>query len=99
MAHCVRVIVSSLLPFPPPEKFYQDVDFGLFSRLDSALHCTYNVNMDLLRFEWDEGKNRRNQEIHGISFEEARTVFFDDNAVEFYDDKHSGWEDRFLLRC
>jgi len=53
--------------------------------------------MDLLRFEWDEGKNRRNQEIHGISFEEARTVFFDDNAVEFYDDEHSGWEDRFLL--
>jgi len=53
--------------------------------------------MDELRFAWDEKKKRENQRNHGISFEEARTVFFDDNAVEFYDDEHSKWEDRFLL--
>jgi len=53
--------------------------------------------MALLRFEWDEQKNRRNETIHGVSFEEAQTVFFDENAVEFYDDVHSEWEDRFLL--
>jgi uncharacterized DUF497 family protein len=34
---------------------------------------------------------------HGVSFEEARTVFFDDRAIEFYDDEHSLSEDRFLL--
>ena len=50
-----------------------------------------------LRFEWDEEKNRENQRKHGVSFEEARTVFYDEHAVEFYDDEHSGWEDRFLL--
>jgi uncharacterized DUF497 family protein len=33
----------------------------------------------------------------GVSFQEAETVFYDENAVEFYDDKHSEWEDRFLL--
>lgn len=33
----------------------------------------------------------------GVSFEEARSVFYDEHAVEFYDDIHSGWEDRFLL--
>ncbi len=53
--------------------------------------------MDLLRFEWDPRKNRENRKKHGVSFEEARTAFFDDNAVEFYDDEHTEWEDRFLL--
>ena len=32
-----------------------------------------------------------------ISFQEASTVFYDEMAVEFYDDEHSEWEDRFLL--
>jgi len=53
--------------------------------------------MDELRFVWDERKNRKNQSKHGVSFEEARTVFFDERAVEFYDDQHSEWEGRFLL--
>ena len=53
--------------------------------------------MQSLRFEWHEAKDRRNQREHGVSFAEAQTVFFDENAVEFYDDEHSEWEDRFLL--
>jgi len=53
--------------------------------------------MKPLRFEWDEAKNRVNQRKHGISFEEAQTVFFDENGVEFFDEKHAGREDRFLL--
>jgi len=53
--------------------------------------------MTPLRVEWDEAKNRENQRKHGVSFGEARTVFYDDDAVEFYDDEHSEWEDRFLL--
>lgn len=53
--------------------------------------------MDELRFEWDERKNRENQRKHGVSFEEARSVFFDRQAIEFYDDGHAGMEDRFLL--
>ena len=53
--------------------------------------------MKSLRFEWDKEKNRENQRKHGVSFMEAQTVFFDEDAVEFYDDEHSEWEDRFLL--
>ena len=53
--------------------------------------------MKPLRFEWNEAKSRENQRKHGVSFAEAQTVFFDENAVEFYDDEHSEWEDRFLL--
>jgi uncharacterized protein len=53
--------------------------------------------MTPLRFEWDDAKNRENQRKHGVSFAEAQTVFFDENAVEFCDDEHSKWEDRFLL--
>ena len=53
--------------------------------------------MNDLRFEWDERKNRENQRKHGVSFEEARSVFYDQQAVEFYDDSHGDIEDRFLL--
>lgn len=53
--------------------------------------------MDDVRFEWDERKNRENQRKHGVSFDEARSVFFDPQAVEFYHDEHGKLEDRFLL--
>ena len=48
-------------------------------------------------FEWDPAKADQNFRKHGISFEEAKSVFFDESAVEFCDDEHSEWEDRFLL--
>ena len=53
--------------------------------------------MSDLRFEWDERKNRENQRKHGVSFEEARSVFFDQKAVEFYDGEYDRREERFLL--
>ena len=54
--------------------------------------------MNEMRFEWDQRKNRDNQRKHGVSFEEAQSVFYDQQAVEFYDDSHGdNTEDRFLL--
>jgi len=53
--------------------------------------------MKKLFFEWDEPKNKTNLKKHGISFEEAQTVFFDDNAIEFDDPDHSFEEKRYLL--
>ncbi|MAE64705.1 MAG: hypothetical protein CMJ18_10605 [Phycisphaeraceae bacterium] len=53
--------------------------------------------MDQIRFEWDERKNADNQRKHKISFEEAQTVFFDENAIRYFDPDHSGDEDRFLM--
>ena len=53
--------------------------------------------MDELRFEWDQRKDRANVRRHGVSFEEARTVFYDENAIEFFDPDHSEDEDRFIL--
>jgi uncharacterized DUF497 family protein len=53
--------------------------------------------MTELRFVWDPVKAQENVINHGIRFEEAQTVFYDDFGVEFYDDRHSDWEDRFLL--
>lgn len=53
--------------------------------------------MSEIKFEWDIKKSQMNIKKHGVSFEEARSVFFDDNAIEFYDDAHSIAEDRFLL--
>ena len=53
--------------------------------------------MPKITFDWDEEKNLINQNKHDISFAEASTVFYDENAIEYYDEKHSTSEDRFLL--
>ncbi|MBN2711205.1 MAG: BrnT family toxin [Planctomycetes bacterium] len=53
--------------------------------------------MASISFEWDESKNRSNQKKHRVSFEEAQTVFLDEHAVQFFDEAHSGEEDRFLM--
>ena len=66
-------------------------------RLDDHQICSYNVVMSGLRFEWNPEKAEANRKKHGVTFEEARSVFYDDHAIEFYDDEHSEWEDRFLL--
>ena len=50
-----------------------------------------------LRFGWDKRKEKANVKKHGISFDEARTVFYDENAIEFFDPDHSDDEDRFIM--
>jgi hypothetical protein len=50
-----------------------------------------------ISFEWKEDKNTLNKKKHGISFEEAQTVFVDENALLLYDPDHSHKEDRFIL--
>jgi hypothetical protein len=51
----------------------------------------------MLRFEWDERKNRGNRTKHGVWFEEDQSVFDDPNARLFADREHSEEEDRFIL--
>ncbi len=53
--------------------------------------------MSTLRFVWDARKSRLNQRKHGVSFEEAKTAFFDEHAKVYYDPDHSADEDRFIL--
>jgi uncharacterized DUF497 family protein len=43
----------------------------------------------MITFEWDANKDKSNQKKHG--------VFFDENAVQFYDEEHSSEEDRFIM--
>jgi uncharacterized DUF497 family protein len=50
-----------------------------------------------IRFEWDDNKNRANIKKHKISFEEAKTVFYDENARLISDPDHSKDEERFIL--
>ena len=50
-----------------------------------------------LQIEWDEAKNRANQRKHGVAFEEAQTVFYDDLAILIEDDDEDQQEDRFVL--
>lgn len=51
----------------------------------------------MLSFVWDEEKNRINLSKHGVSFQEAQTVFEDENALFMFDPDHSENEDWFLL--
>ena len=65
--------------------------------VDIKLSYNYNIPMNELLFEWDQNKNILNQKKHNISFEEARTIFLDDNALLIVDPDHSQEEDRFIL--
>ena len=51
----------------------------------------------MLQFEWDDRKDAENRRKHGISFAEAQTVFFDEQALLITDPDHSTEEDRFIL--
>jgi uncharacterized DUF497 family protein len=53
--------------------------------------------MEHLNFEWDASKNASNIKKHGVSFNEAKTVFTDEFARLIGDADHSGYEDRFIL--
>jgi len=53
--------------------------------------------MNNLHFGWDESKNQANKRKHGISFEEAKTVFYDESARIIHDPDHSDIEDRYIL--
>lgn len=50
-----------------------------------------------MKFEWDENKAKSNLSKHGISFEEAQTVFYDPLYVDFYDPDHSLEENRYII--
>lgn len=51
----------------------------------------------MIRFEWDSSKAAANLRKHGVSFAEAQSVFYDEFAVQFFDEEHSGSEERFLM--
>lgn len=51
----------------------------------------------MIEFVWDSQKAISNLKKHGVSFEEAKSVFYDDFALQFYDSSNSQEEDRFLM--
>lgn len=53
--------------------------------------------MKYINFEWDENKAISNFRKHKISFKEAKSVFYDENARLIYDDEHSIDEERFII--
>ena len=51
----------------------------------------------MITFEWDSSKAKQNRRKHGISFEEAQSIFYDEFAIQFFDEEHSDGEERFLM--
>lgn len=51
----------------------------------------------MIKFEWDEAKAASNLKKHQVSFEEAKSIFFDEFGVQFFDEENSHEEDRFLM--
>ncbi|HRH16920.1 MAG TPA: BrnT family toxin [Aquabacterium sp.] len=50
-----------------------------------------------MQFEWDPPKAAANLKKHQVSFDEAKSVFYDEFAVQFFDEEHSSDEERFLM--
>jgi len=50
----------------------------------------------MIEFEWDQAKAKSNHKKHGVSFEEAQSVFYDDQAIQFYDESLAD-EERFIM--
>lgn len=50
-----------------------------------------------MKFEWDKKKQKINIQKHGIDFEEAKTVFYDEEALLITDPEHSSSEERFVI--
>lgn len=53
--------------------------------------------MENIIFDWNASKAFLNKKKHDVSFEEAKSAFFDENALVIHDPDHSGDEDRFVL--
>lgn len=51
----------------------------------------------MIKFEWNSSKAKLNEKKHGVSFDEAQSVFFDEYAQQFYDPEHSDEEDRYVM--
>ena len=51
----------------------------------------------MITFEWDPAKAAANKRKHRVSFEEAQSVFFDEFAVQFFDEENANTENRFLM--
>lgn len=51
----------------------------------------------MIKFEWDDAKAATNIKKHQITFDEAKSVFFDEFGVQFFDEEHSASEERFLM--
>ena len=51
----------------------------------------------MINFEWDSIKAASNQKKHGVSFSEAQSIFYDELAVQFFDEENSDSEERFLM--
>ena len=51
----------------------------------------------MIKLEWDPEKAASNKKKHGVSFGEAQSVFYDEFAVQFFDEESSGSEDRFMM--
>jgi uncharacterized protein len=51
----------------------------------------------MIEFEWNPSKAQANLKKHDVSFEEAKSIFYDELAIQFYDNDNSESEDRFIM--
>jgi hypothetical protein len=75
---------------------WEESRYGLLSG-ELAIHYSVVILPLALRFEWDPAKNAENKHKHGVSFEEAQAVFYDDWGILIDDEHEPGREERFVL--
>ncbi len=72
------------------------IGFIILRETDSNGTSSWNFRPMLIKFDWDLGKDERNQRKHGVRFSLAASVLSDPLALTRYDDEHSGSEDRWV---
>ena len=69
----------------------------LKSEVPQTVDTEFKERLNMLLFEWNQDKAKKNIKIHDVSFEEASTAFKDSLSLTIYDPLHSDKEDRFIL--
>jgi uncharacterized DUF497 family protein len=67
------------------------------AHIDLPCSYMYSIFMKYIHFTWDTSKEQSNIVKHKIDFEEAKSVFFDPNALYMHDPDHSDEEERFVI--
>ena len=92
-----RFAASAAVPCISTHLAFRFVAGRLNSGVRPCKSIGHPYNVQKIKFDWDPAKAASNLRKHGVSFEEAQSVFYDEFAIQFYDEPHSSVEERFLM--
>jgi uncharacterized protein len=89
--------MARLWRFAYRQRCANDIETGTFDKYSGIIYEGSHFILGVILFDWDEEKARINLDKHGVSFDEATSVFDDPLFLTFADPKHSIQEQRFII--